>query len=141
MKIFKVILLLSMAIFGITLNSCKKKDNQKRDFYLEQSRDENLVGVYHLFDKDTSSESITVWEIKLNGEIYSYSIRNDNKYGGTTPKYYWYSKNGKMYLLFYSKSWDKGSYEEVADYWFSDTKDTLYTRPDYVNTVSIFVRQ
>ena len=58
-----------------------------------------------------------------------------------TLLYYWYSDNKKVYLLFYSKSWDKGSYEEVNDYWFSATKATLFLKPDNDHIVSKFIRQ
>lgn len=142
MKAFKAISIIMVSgVLILTTFSCKKKDNQKRDFYLEQSRDEDLADIFQLLKQDTSNQSILEWNIKMNGEAYQTIVRDGVRYEETSPLFYWYSKDGKLFKLFYSNDWDKGSYEEVADYWFSDTKDTLFIKYDYTNVVSTFIRQ
>jgi hypothetical protein len=141
MKIIKIMLIAWLSIISIATISCKKKDNKRRDFYLEQIRNNDVVGIYHLVNGGNTNNSIAEWDIRANGEIYKTSIDGDTRHGGKTPMYYWYTSDYQFYMLFYSKEWDKGSYEDIHDYWFSDTKDTLFLKPDSDHVVSAFVRQ
>lgn len=140
MKSFKLISITIIGILSITVFSCKKKDNQLRDFYLEQSRDENLVGIFQLENNEPDNSGIVEWNIQPSGEIYQTSITDGVRYDKKTPLYYWYTNGNKLHLLFYSESWDKGSYEDTADYWFSDMKDTLFIQHES-SPLEIFIKQ
>ena len=137
----KPLTILSIAIaglIGLSAFSCKKKNPQLREFYRNQDRDHNVTALYRLYDPQDSGTA-TMWEFRDSGEIERYMVKDGQTY--KAPGYYWYTKDGKLHKLFYPGSWDKGTYEETAEYRLSAGKDTLYLREDYSSLISIFLRQ
>ncbi len=105
------------------LQSCVK---DKSDYYLNQLRDPDVVGVW-MYDTGPEEFGISYRKYSADGKIYT---GNDSSYNGTiiwnTVTYdYWYTKDGFIYTYRYYGKWTAGI-EHKYPYHLSEDKTLLY---------------
>ncbi|MFR9563544.1 MAG: hypothetical protein SNH79_07105 [Rikenellaceae bacterium] len=135
-KLIKAFFLMAAAVL---LSSCdpNKADEEKKEYYLSQSRDAALCGWWKIESIDGNGKDWSQYaNYSQDGVVYRSDYdSNGDLYFPSYEVFYWYADSQKIYEFYYTGSSSDSSFESSVYYRLDG--DTLTVSPDssFINTI------